>query len=698
MDENEILPAFIFSHSKGEVSDHSSLIKVHSNLAYVSINSTVNVFDIRRGLCLDSLTDHKAGRVTAFAVCEFLCAGYENGVIKIFENGKKLKQFRPHSKRVTDIRVYENFLLSSSADGTLIKYDLIGDEVKMFYKGTKSAIYNIKVDGQTVASNSADNVMRYWGLDSEDCLGVVPCDSEVLDFVLCGTFFVIFYCNGESIVVDVLNKSRKKFNTFKKIRYVKKYEDRIYVLSKGKLMIYRISVKDELILQDIGSYKVDKYYHAFDINNLNEVTFVSDRNKLVLMNLGDLQESKISFHENEIFDILVQDKKVVTCSEEKYIVWKIRDEGVEKVHTCELDFKATKALLFGRVILVSSPDSIYFFDLKNNNLLKRVEVPNKVIHLNRNTLFVANGAELVIYNVDGLDIKEIKEIRFHDEITCINSSGSQLYYGIAFLDNTLQTFDFMSHEHRISLYGHSLPVRYFTFSPNSTTILTCGADKLVKLWGAEFGECRKSFIGDAWNASYVTNKGFLFCDDAIKYYKKHECIKQYKGYNHKIVCYADQMLIVGLKYGFKYFKTGQYEIDEKYDDSEDIEEEILKEQKITDYRLYERLVKELGEIEMGQKGDMEELYGILRAVNLAEIDKFIYFLTESHVKIVLRCLKQYYELFPVSAIRIFINIGRIYSFMCKNDKEVYELFVALRSRMIILRDEVGTDMLEATLL
>lgn len=44
----------------------------------------------------------------------------------------------------------------------------------------------------------------------------------------------------------------------------------------------------------------------------------------------------------------------------------------------------------------------------------------------------------------------------------------------------------------LSLYGHKLPVLCIDISSDSTLIVTGSADRNVKLWGMDFGDCHKS--------------------------------------------------------------------------------------------------------------------------------------------------------------------------------------------------------------
>ncbi len=46
----------------------------------------------------------------------------------------------------------------------------------------------------------------------------------------------------------------------------------------------------------------------------------------------------------------------------------------------------------------------------------------------------------------------------------------------------------------LSLYGHSLPVLCLDISFDSKLVVTGSADKNVKIWGMDFGDCHKSLF------------------------------------------------------------------------------------------------------------------------------------------------------------------------------------------------------------
>lgn len=46
----------------------------------------------------------------------------------------------------------------------------------------------------------------------------------------------------------------------------------------------------------------------------------------------------------------------------------------------------------------------------------------------------------------------------------------------------------------LSLYGHSLPVLSMDLSSDSQILATGSADRSVKIWGLDFGDCHKSIL------------------------------------------------------------------------------------------------------------------------------------------------------------------------------------------------------------
>lgn len=61
----------------------------------------------------------------------------------------------------------------------------------------------------------------------------------------------------------------------------------------------------------------------------------------------------------------------------------------------------------------------------------------------------------------------------------------------------LQVFFADSLKFFLSLYGHKLPVLCMAISSDGDLIVTGSADKNLKIWGLDFGDCHKSIFAHA---------------------------------------------------------------------------------------------------------------------------------------------------------------------------------------------------------
>ncbi len=49
----------------------------------------------------------------------------------------------------------------------------------------------------------------------------------------------------------------------------------------------------------------------------------------------------------------------------------------------------------------------------------------------------------------------------------------------------------------LSLYGHKLPVLSMDISTDSSLLISGSADKNIKIWGLDFGDCHRSLFAHA---------------------------------------------------------------------------------------------------------------------------------------------------------------------------------------------------------
>jgi len=88
-----------------------------------------------------------------------------------------------------------------------------------------------------------------------------------------------------------------------------------------------------------------------------------------------------------------------------------------------------------------------------------------------------------------------RTLKVSDDVLSVRFSPDARLLAVALLDNTVKVFFVDSLKLFLNLYGHKLPVLSMDISFDSKLIVTCSADKNIRLWGLDFGDCHKAFFG-----------------------------------------------------------------------------------------------------------------------------------------------------------------------------------------------------------
>jgi U3 small nucleolar RNA-associated protein 12 len=94
-----------------------------------------------------------------------------------------------------------------------------------------------------------------------------------------------------------------------------------------------------------------------------------------------------------------------------------------------------------------------------------------------------------------LKLAHTRTLKVSDDILSVRFSPDARLLAVALLDNTVKVFFIDSLKLFLNLYGHKLPVLNMDISFDSKLIVTCSADKNIRLWGLDFGDCHKAFFG-----------------------------------------------------------------------------------------------------------------------------------------------------------------------------------------------------------
>lgn len=146
-----------------------------------------------------------------------------------------------------------------------------------------------------------------------------------------------------------------------------------------------------------------------------------------------------------------------------------------------------------------------------------------------------------------LRLVHTKTLKVSDDILSVRFSPDARLIAVALLDNTVKVFFVDSLKLFLNLYGHKLPVLNMDISFDSKLIVTCSADKNVRLWGLDFGDCHKAFFAhqdSVLQVAFVPHNQdgnghhFFSCskDKVIKYWDgdKFEQIQKLNGHHGEI--------------------------------------------------------------------------------------------------------------------------------------------------------------------
>lgn len=147
-----------------------------------------------------------------------------------------------------------------------------------------------------------------------------------------------------------------------------------------------------------------------------------------------------------------------------------------------------------------------------------------------------------------LSLVHTRTLKMTDDVLCVRYSNTKdptrLLLAVALLDCTVKVFYEDSLRFFLSLYGHKLPVMSMDVSSDNSFLVTASADKNVKLWGLEFGDCHKSLFAhtdSVMSVAFVPKTHFFFSagkDGVVNYWDadRFEMILSLEGHRGEVWC------------------------------------------------------------------------------------------------------------------------------------------------------------------
>ena len=248
-------------------------------------------------------------------------------------------------------------------------------------------------------------------------------------------------------------------------------------------------------------------------------------------------------------------------------VWNLRTQSC--LRTMECGYALCVTFLPGGkiVVLGNRKGELEIFDIASSNLIDTVKIHEEKIwslHVHPDGKSLITGSEdktAKFFRFEVLQgtttdnhqgdnrfrLVHTRTLKVNDPILTVRYSPDARLIALALLDNTIKVFFSDSLKLFLNLYGHKLPVLHLDISYDSKMAVTCSADKNVRLWGLDFGDCHKAFFAHQDTVTQVafvpTNRdgnGHHFFsvgkDRVVKYWDgdKFEQIQKLDGHHGEI--------------------------------------------------------------------------------------------------------------------------------------------------------------------
>lgn len=683
--EVDFIPNFIYQSTSGNISNNKSMILQYKNLYFISYNNTLNIWNFKTSTLVKSLR-HKKYNISYFDISDsLLFVGFSSGLIQVYKlnnDFEKYLEYKIHTKRIINIVLENNLLISASADGLLMKYDLD------FERGTCIL--------QTSPLDVFDYKYKIFGIATGDAtFTTIKNDKEhaiILDnrlkylFILDDYSFLFIFRNNDVKIYDSSTDTYKEIKKLKKIKSAKRIDGKIFILGEKKLFSFIIKRnKNEFCLEE--QKVVDINSNSIDFYVCNQTScFITADNSFFSGKL------KLEFHCKPITD-LKRDKndRICTLSKDKFIVWNV----CTNTFICYNQIKLSEGLVFdvfssyyvigenNRILFVNFND-LKIFKILDNDVREKNCVQISVSEYSKNfneqkneILGIAINQKINFYdtNIDFLDSLDLPD--YVSSFKIYNN-----FYFVGLLNSKVYIYD-KNKDLIKTLYGHSLPVTNINLSDK--LIYTIGADKMLKIWGLDFGDCRKSIIAnDSINLQILSDNLFIIGSTNLKYYIGYKIYYEKKYFDSNLLLLCKDFLIGANGNSISLYEIDKYELEKINEISEESEILTTNNINIINTSKYEEFIDILED-----KNNYIKFNKFICGIGLGDLDSYLTLLSATQIYSLIDLLFQCKN--TIVASRIFCTLISMHKDIIMGYKRCDELRENLCIKMKDIRDKLGKN-------
>lgn len=495
--------------------------------------------------------------------------------------------------------------------------------------------------------------------------------------------------------------------------------NKLYVLSSRRLFVLESSAMGPSKEKKLGTrvlFRKKNTFYRLDLIG-DEVVILERENAIKIFNAKRETFRTIEYHESEIIGVDMHCSKarklIFTLSRRRCICWEVDKNKITKRMSIQLETASSSLVILKGMIIIADEEGIKSYSSESGEMMFREDIGHcKSLQCNGNTLAVASGNVLRMYSVKeshnahksakkdkdaantDMPLHKIKSEEFAEEISYARISGRNKVVGVALYDTRIYIYDFSTFSLRFTLYGHSLPVSFFDFSPDSKRLLSCGMDKLVKLWGLDFGECLKTFHENTRCLQFLDNDIFLCAAaDGIKYYRKHSLLKSFKVEHPLLIRLKNDLLVCSSFYSVSLHRMERYEMVLDNESNESEECGLVRTISVcntSQLSKFHDLIDKVHAVRC-KRDDTEferlctELYELVDSIDLAELDKFLSSVDTHTAFLFADIMKAWSSKNLIVVSRFFMGLVRVHRSALRDHRAFLDVYESLLLRLKDLR-------------
>ncbi|KAF9761507.1 U3 small nucleolar RNA-associated protein 12 [Nosema granulosis] len=688
--EQDFIPNFTYLSRGGEISNYKSKLIQKGDLSYVSVNNSINVWRTSTSELLKTYYNRKQ-KVSFFAIEEdLLIIGYKNGLIEVVNEaeGDNVK-YRPHKKQINYLKKIDSLVLSVCAEGSIVLYDLVLETIKTRYKGNTYCIDSCACNGSIIVTGCSDSTLKIWDLDSEDIKDTIVFDRRMRDIFIIEKYILVFFMDGDTLIIDLESKETQQWIKFKKIRSIKLTNSTLSILTNKKLSQFETKVTSKLILVEIDNQKTENRYVDVDFYNESNIYIAMD-NEFEIKSQANTHN--ISYHAQNIISVCSDpNNNICSFSLDKLVVWDVNGDALERIGCIEV-VEGEAFACFKDYYVIGTKNALNFYNINTRDLVLSKEMNVRALDAGSNCLVVGSENTVIFFD-EKLEIYE--EFDAEDLVSYVKLSEDLNLLFVSKLNSKVHAYELPTLDQKLVLYGHSLPVKHIAISPDGKNIITTGADKVIKIWGIQFGECRKTIVNDTQNTEYINSDLFMVGTNTIRYYNKFDIIKEFK-YKSNYVKLLGEYLFSIFENSISLFKMDKYELNVE-DSSEDSDEELQKETQIVNTKKYDEFLSLVEDLEDGKfktttNCTIERFYNFIDRISFSEIDSYLILLSASNVDTILKTLRHYLDNNPILISRILITLVTQHKDITTQNSNFKFIVENLKIKIKEIREMIGMNL------